>query len=315
MEWVKKGVIFSLDENITDMQSHSAIPFSDVKKDGNFRIYFSSRNSKGQSLPYWVDVQASDPFQIIKLNKSPLLELGPIGSFDDSGIMPSCVVDNEGLKYMYYIAWNPQVTVSYRLSIGLAISEDEGESYKKYSLGPICDRGLNEPYFNTAPFVLKEGNLWKMWFISCTSWELVNNYPEPRYLIKYAESKDGINWNKFEKPCFLYDNSTQAIGRPSIYKDNGKYIMFYSYRDIVDYRTDRSKSYRIGYAESVDGFTWERMDKSVGIDCSNNPNDWDYEMIEYCHVIDVGEKKLMFYNGNGFGKSGIGLAILKYGKN
>ena len=44
-------------------------------------------------------------------------------------MMPSCVVSAGRLKYLYYIGWNPQVTVSYRLAIGLAISDDGGRTY------------------------------------------------------------------------------------------------------------------------------------------------------------------------------------------
>jgi hypothetical protein len=49
--------------------------------------------------------------------------------------------------------------------------------------------------------------------------------------------------------------------------------MYYSYRHTLDYRTDRNQSYRMGYAESVDGYKWERKDDLVGIHKSENPAD------------------------------------------
>ena len=111
-----------------------------------------------------------------------------------------------GVKYLYYIGWTPQKTVSYRLSIGLAISEDGGVSFKKVSHGPILDRSIDEPFFNTAPCVIKEDDLWKMWYVSCTGWKIIKDWPEPFYNVKYAVSNDGIHWKKTQITCIDYDD-------------------------------------------------------------------------------------------------------------
>ena len=63
-----------------------------------------------------------------------------------------------------------------------------------------------------------------MWYISCTGWNLINNYPEPSYHVKYAESKDGIIWSKNNLVCIDYDIHAEAIGRPSVLKDDEIYI-------------------------------------------------------------------------------------------
>ncbi|MEO6721262.1 MAG: hypothetical protein ABIN67_12905 [Ferruginibacter sp.] len=309
MAWIKKGIIYMPDGSNALMHSHAAIPYIDKITPGRLRIYFSSRNKEGKSLPFSIDVNAKNLQEIYTINDFPILELGKLGTFDDCGIMPSCIVTYGNKKYMYYIGWNPQVTVSYRLSIGLAISEDGGGTFLKHSNGPILDRDINEPYFNTAPFVLLENGIWRMWYISCTEWIIINNHPEPKYHIKYCESGDGINWNKKGIVCIDYDADAEAIGRPTVFFENGIYKMYYSYRKIADYRTNRDKAYRLGYAESFDGIVWEKMNELVGIKMSANVSDWDHQMIAYCHVLVLEDKKLMIYNGNGFGKSGIGYAI------
>jgi hypothetical protein len=76
--------------------------------------------------------------------------------------------------------------------------------------------------------------------------------------------------------------------------------MWYSYR---------GDAYKIGYAESPEGLSWERRDQEAGIDVS--PSGWDSEMICYANVIQQNDKWYMLYNGNGFGKTGIGLAALE----
>lgn len=309
MRWIKKGVIFVPKGENPNMTSHASIPFAEVTNKGTIRIYFSSRNSKGQSLPYSLDLNPNNLNEILTLNEEPLFLLGNLGTFDDNGIMPSCIVNFANRKYLYYIGWNPQVTVSYRLSIGLAFSDDFGETFTKFYKGPICDRSIYEPYFNTAPYIIVENNTWKMWYISCTEWKIINSYPEPLYHVKYAESNDGIRWDKKGIVCVDYDENAEAIGRPCVIKENNTYRMWYSYRRISDYRNSKDNSYRIGYAESYDGIKWERKDHIVGIERSNEG--WDSEMIEYCHILNFKGKKHMFYNGNGFGKTGFGYAVLE----
>ena len=73
--------------------------------------------------------------------------------------------------------------------------------------------------------------------------------------------------------------------------------------------TDKENSYRIGYAESKDGITWKRLDDKAGIERSKFG--WDSEMMSYPNVIKYQDKIYMFYNGNGFGQSGFGYAILE----
>jgi hypothetical protein len=309
MKWIKKGLVFKPDNNYDWMVSHASIPVVDRVNDDVLRVYFGTRDKQGRSFPTYLEVLADDPLRIRYVHDQPILSLGQLGTFDDNGIMPSWIVNHGSKKYLYYIGWNPQVTVAYRLSIGLAISEDGGKSFSKYSEGPICDRDVDEPYFNTAPCVVVDGTSWKMWYVACTGWEMVNKRPEPRYRIKYALSDDGIHWQRTNQVCIDYDSFTDAIGRPCVFVTNGMYRMLYSYRSIQNYRTDPGQSYRLGYAESLDGIHWLRRDDEVGIDRS--ATGWDSEMLEYSHVFVSKRGIYLFYNGNGFGQSGFGYAVLR----
>ena len=308
MKWIKKGLVFKADHNYDWMVSHTSIPVADPINDELLRIYFGTRDKHGRSFTTYLEVLADDPRKIRYVHDEPILSLGKLGTFDDNGIMPSWIVNHGGKKYLYYIGWNPQVTVTYRLSIGLAISEDGGQSFKKYSEGPICDRDVEEPYFNTAPCVIVDGPNWKMWYVSCTGWKVVSKRAEPRYHIKYALSDDGIHWQRTNRVCIDYDSFTEAIGRPCVFPVNGTYRMLYSYRSIRNYRTDPGQSYRLGFAESSDGIQWLRRDNEVGIDRS--ATGWDSEMLEYSHVFVSKRGTYLFYNGNGFGQSGFGYAVL-----
>lgn len=307
MKWRKGGLIFAPDGSIPWMQTHASIPIVDRLDNDSLRIYFGTRDAAGKSHIGYVDTRSDDPSKIIGISREPVLLLGDPGTFDDSGTMPSWILDNNGKKFLYYIGWNPEVTVSYRLSIGLALSRDGGKTFTKYSQGPICDRAIDEPFFNTAPCVHVENGLWRMWYISCTGWEVVAGRTEPRYHVKYAESPDGTHWQKTGRICIDYDSFARAIGRPCVFRENGLYRMLYSYRNTNGYRTDPQQSYRLGYAESTDGLSWERIDERVGIERADQG--WDSEMMEYCSVYLINGSQYLFYNGNGFGASGFGFAV------
>ncbi len=305
MKWEKRGQILSLDDfNIPWMQSHTQVPVPYVLADGNIRIYFNSK-TEGKARPTFVELDWKTK-EIIYINEMPLLELGEPGTFDDSGIMVSSVIEHDGKLYMYYIGWNQQVSVSYQNSIGLAISEDGGKSFQKYSRGPLIGRSMEDPIFVSSPYVIKVEDKWIMYYLSCTKWIQGENKMEPVYNIKYALSEDGINWDtQLENICI--DGTDEAIAQPCVMKENDIFKMWYSTRGVLDYRTNKNNSYRIGYAESEDGIQWVRKDSEAGIDVSYEG--WDSEMIEYSYVIRKDNEYIMFYNGNGFGQSGIGYAV------
>jgi predicted GH43/DUF377 family glycosyl hydrolase len=109
--------------------------------------------------------------------------------------------------------------------------------------------------------------------------------------------------------CIRPSRRDDAIARPGVLAEGGTYRMWYSYRGSVDFRTDKRHAYRIGYAQSDDGVRWERMDEEVGIDRSESG--WDSHMIEYAFIYDHAGKKFMLYNGDEFGETGFGYAVLE----
>jgi hypothetical protein len=146
-----------------------------------------------------------------------------------------------------------------------------------------------------------------MWYVSCIKWERLDDGSFKHYYnIKYKESQDGVHWEVRSKIAIDFKNEYEyALSRPTVMKDGpDDYKMWYSYRAQKNIDT-----YRIGYAESEDGINWTRKDEEAGIDISESG--WDSEMICYPYVFDHKGKRYMFFNGNHYGKSGFGLAILE----
>jgi len=301
MKWVKKGLIFALPGSLEWMATHAAVPIAE-KLDGDiYRIYCSVRDRQNRSQLAYFEIDITHPQKTIRLSKKPMLTYGELGAFDESGAMASWIVNHNGRRYLYYIGWTLGVSVPFYNSIGLAISEDGGKTFSKWSKGPIICRDDKEPYFVGSLCVRIDNALWRMWYLSCVKWVMESGKPKHYYHIKYAESKDGIQWEKTGIVCIDFKSEDEyAISRPCVMMENDEYKMWYSHR---------GKSYRIGYAESKDGIHWERKDEEVGIDVSESG--WDSEMVEYPFVFDHEGDRYMLYNGNGYGKTGIGLAVLE----
>lgn len=300
MRWKKLGRVFSPAGDIEWMSSHAAVPIAESVGGDRFKIYFSSRDTRDRSHTGYVVIDISNPQEILDISAAPVLSPGDLGEFDDSGAMATWLAVNGGKRYLYYIGWNLGATVPFRNSIGLAISLD-GKHFERFASGPIVDRTASEPHFVASCCVLPDGDKWLMWYLSCTAWQMINGKPQHRYHIKYAESEDGIHWRREGVVAIDYANESEyAISRPSVIREENKWKMWFSYR---------GESYRIGYAESADGKSWTRLDGLVGIDVS--PSGWDSEMIEYPFVFDHEGRRYMLYNGNGYGKTGFGLAVME----
>ena len=136
------------------------------------------------------------PEHILYKHNTYLFELGEPGAFDDCGVMPSSIVEHNGKKYLFYIGWTLKQTVPYHNSIGVAVSNDDGKTFTKMYNGSIMPSIHTEPYFTGTSYVLIDQGLWRMWYLSCVKWELIDGQLEPFYHIKYAESNDGVNWKR-----------------------------------------------------------------------------------------------------------------------
>ena len=135
MNYVKKGILFTYkDLKLNYIKSHAMVPSPLKMKEGVYRIYFTSRNKKNQSLIFYFDLDIRDEVKIIKISKKPIFKPGLLGSFDDNGVTPCSFVRlNSKTVYMYYIGWKPRSTTRYSLMSGLAISNDNGITFKRYS--------------------------------------------------------------------------------------------------------------------------------------------------------------------------------------
>ncbi len=303
MKWRKLGLLFTPYETYDWMHSHAANPIVEQLSDSTIRVYFTCRNKKNQSHIGFVNLNVDRDFEVTGISSMPVLMPGAAGTFDDSGTAMGYLLKTQGKKYLYYLGWNLKVTVPWLNTIGLAIWNESDQIFEKYSMAPVMDRSHEDPFTISYPSILEENGTFRMWYGSNLKWG--HDQSEMNHVIKYAESRDGIHWDRSNRIVVNLEHENEyALSKPYVMKDGETYRMWYSYRANGNITT-----YRIGYAESVNGTVWNRKDDQAGIDTSQDG--WDSEMICYPCIFDFHEKRYMLYNGNGYGKSGFGLAVLE----
>jgi hypothetical protein len=294
--WETRGLLLPAPLPVSWAVTHAALPHAETLSDGRVRMYLSSRDERGRSQIGRAEFDVTAPASSMHVVDEPLLRPGPLGAFDDAGVTTSCLVRDGERQLLYYTGWNLGVTVPFLLFVGCAASEDGGETFGRVSAAPILERNDVDPYLTASPWILVEDDRWRMWYVSGTGWEIVDGQPRHRYLIKYAESRDGISWTRDGVVCIDYrDTDEYAISRPCVVRDGSTYRMWFS---------SRGEAYRIEHAESDDGLRWTRL----GEDGIESSGEWDSKMQAYPSVLDHGEARYLLYNGNGYGATGIGWA-------
>jgi hypothetical protein len=302
MIWRKLGRIFAEPSGVEWAVSHAAVP---VVRNNGERVYCTTRDARGRGHVGFFDLrwEGGQP-RASALARCPALSPGALGTFDDSGVTTSCMIEQDGLLYLYYTGWSLGVTVPFYLATGLAVSEDGGETFIRVSDAPLLPNVSGEAYLNASPWVLRDGGMYRMWYTAGTRWETIGTVLRHWYHIRYAESDDGLSWRRQGVVAVDYaSNEEFALSRPCVVKDGDLYRMWFA---------ARGDAYRLAYAESRDGIAWTRNDAAVGMNVS--PSGWDAEMLAYPLVFDRGGQRYMLYNGNDFGRTGIGAALLESGE-
>jgi len=170
--------------------------------------------------------------------------------------------------------------------------------------GPFLSCDDIDPISLSYPWVMDCGDSYRMWYGSTLAWDAGNG--EMLHVLHQAASVDGHHWRREGLAAPYELGVAQAFSRPTVARcATGGFEMWFSYR------SGKGETYRIGYATSEDGSRWKLDLAAAGIDVS--PSGWDSGMIEYPFVLDHRGQRYMLYNGDGYGKTGFGIAVLTDG--
>lgn len=304
MKWHKQGLVYGAD-GTRAWAKHSALqPTPFFLNEDVIRVLVGFRDEQGVSRVGYVDVNANNPSQVIKVSANPVLDVGIPGAFDENGVVPCAVVRrDDGRLYLYYAGYQLGQKVKFYVFSGLAISENGGESFIRHSRVPVCDRTDDELFFRVIHSIRFENGVWRVWYGGGGEYTESGGKQMPNYDIRYVESADGLTLGTDSRVCLGTRGDEYRVGRPYVIEEGGLYRMFYS-------SGTAAQGYRLAYAESPNGISWTRKDEEVGIDVS--ASGWDAEMQCYPSVVRHKDKVYLFYNGNNYGRDGFGYAILEH---
>jgi len=316
LKWIKLGKIFDPAEHELPLASVGVAQSPQaLVLDDRVRIYFSTRerDRSGKYLSHVAFVDFDQRMQrILDVSRRKVIGLGGLGCFDEHGIFPINVLKDGDRVLAYTTGWNRKVSVSADAAIGLAISHDQGLTFERYGSGPIMAAALNEPFLVGDAFVARYGGVYHMWYIFGLRWiRQSEEAPLDRvYKIAHATSTDGINWRRDGRliiPDTLNADECQAL--PTVIHLDGRYLMYFCYREAHGFRDQHGKGYRNGYAWAEDLQNGTRADEQAGIDVP--AEGWDAQLQCYPHVFECENRVYLLYNGNEFGRHGFGLAVLE----
>ena len=303
MRWIKKGIIFNPNGKF-NWAINSTLQPTPLLMNDRIRIFFGSRDVNGTSRVGFVDVDAKDPKHVLGYSRHCVLDVGPPGAFDESGVVPSAILKSNEKVYLYYAGYQLGTRVRFMVFGGLAISSDDGQTFTRYKTVPVFERRDNELLFRVPHSVIIEDKKCRVWYGAGSEFTQGDKKTLPVYNIRYQVSKSLTNFYTPGRTCLDISSGEHRLGRPYVFVDdeNCLYRMFYSIGT-------QELPYKLGYAESKDkGLTWRRRDEELNLELSDTG--WDSEMMAYPSVTKYQDKVYLFYNGNRYGEDGFGYAEL-----
>jgi hypothetical protein len=304
MKWRKLGLLWAPDGRRPWAQSHAMLA-TPVYLEGRIRLLLGVCDAGTVSRVGWIEVDGRDPTRVLAVAEEPVLDIGEPGHFDDNGVNPcSAVTLPDGSVRLYYNGYQLQTKVPYTLFAGLATAPRGDADFTRWAPTPVFERGPSEPIFRTAPFVRRRDDApgWEAWYIGGAGFHFVEGRRQPRYSLHYATSEDGLHWPSKGRELMAPEGDEIGFGRPWLVRAGAAdWRMWYAIRS--------PRGYAMGYATSTDGQAWTRRDAEAGLDVS--PGEWDGDMLCYGAVEHINGAVYMFYNGNGYGRTGLGLAVLE----
>lgn len=302
MKWKKIGQIFQQDGAQPWRDNSALTPTPLLLDEKTIRVYAGFRDKEGISRIGYVDLEASNPARIKAVSKEPVLDVGRPGCFDDNGVILGDIVPHDKGFRMYYVGFQLVKRAKFLAFTGVAESRDRGGSFIRLSEAPILDRTAEATTIRAIHSVRNEQGLWKIWYAAGNDWQFINGVSYPKYNIWYSESADGLSFSQAGKLCIDVEGEEYRIGRPSVYKFQGQYYMFYTKGSLS------GKDYYPGVATSMDGVHWLRRDHDLNLPLSKE----GFDSIHLCYprLLQVQDKIYCFYNGNFMGREGFGLAEL-----
>jgi predicted GH43/DUF377 family glycosyl hydrolase len=210
---------------------------------GSYIAANGSAVSYGGQVWYWYETGTKDRLRISlarspdarawRAEPAPVLDVGPVGSWDERAVADPYVVRIEPYFYMYYLGQDRAV----RQRIGVARSGD-GVHWEKLRANPVVEREEEEAGIGEPAVWQSDGFYWMLY--------TVRDFAENRYL-RLARSTDGVGWTKLAvryKGTEAWDS--KVICDPTVVVEDGRILVWFGGGDVAS--PDENLHGQIGFA-------------------------------------------------------------------
>ena len=304
MGWEKKGLIYCPDGTYEWARHSFMTPCPWQRDTDTIRLFGGMRDDNGVSRIGWIDLDASDLSRVKSVSPKPVLDLGSPGMFDDNGLILGDILEVSATEIrLYYVGFQLVAKAKFLAFSGVAISRDRGESFDRVQTTPIIDRCPEGPFIGALHSIsqLSDGT-YRAWFSRGQGWEEIEGRHYPQYDCWTMTSPDGIQFdNKTAQQIISPTAQEYRIGRPRATQRPDE---TWELRATSDTRDKQYASFRFTSPDGVN-FTRTATEELP----RGQAGSWDSEMTCYpAHLETADGRKILFYNGNDMGRTGVGYA-------
>jgi hypothetical protein len=274
--------------------SHLAFPTVLAVRGGEVQLVVSTRDQDQKSSAAILTLNVSTRDVIVdKFPDIAVLQPGDAGTFDEAGVNVTYAELVGERMVVWYHGWFLRFEKGWLNSIGVA-SGFKGEVLARHSPAPVFDRSAEDPTSLGYPYWVESSAGKVMYYCSYEQYGVPSANEEYSYRVKMASGRT----MRRSGPLLPHLGRDQAQSRPCVVQHAGVYRMFLSVK---------GAKYRIRSAESSDGQNWSWADEKWGLNPLGLGRETDE--VAYGVVAYVRNQLVMFYNGDGHGATGIGVAI------
>lgn len=260
--------------------THASTPTVQHLGADTYRIFYSSRDRANRSHIFSLEIDMREPTKPKNI-RGPLYSPGRKGTFDADGCSVACVYGRK----LYYLGWSLGKNVPFNNAIGSCLVNDNGD-LERISEAPIVGRSEFDPISIAYPWVCGD----TMLYSSNLDWGETKD--DMCYVLRLRRGKEN-------KVCLRPLPGQRAIVRPWGMYMGGDWCVWFAVK---------TNKYHISYATTdlEDDWNWNQDDAFYGFGDA-----WASEEVTYPCLFDHAGTRYMLYNGNGYGKTGFGLAVVE----
>jgi hypothetical protein len=277
---------------------YASNPAGIVIHDNQVRVYFNSRDLQNRSSIYSIELygeKLEPDYNSIVLQHSH----GQEDSYFSHGVSVGQIFSMNDEKFLSVMGWKNYVDKHWEGRIGYIPFNAQG-NLTQLEPKPWMDLDNQDSISLSYPALYEDYNSTLIWYGSTLTWDAGNG--EMLHILKEARLSSDGRVIKGDKKLPFVMGSAQAFSRPAIVQIDKNFLMAYSFRGNMT-------KYRIGFvllgnfnsASHIGGISPFLTSK----------DEWDSEMVEYPSFLSFQEQLFMLYNGNAFGKTGIGIVRIE----